>query len=160
MWDVSLLHRCQPRFYRQIKQHRVLNTYRLSKEYRKFWHDLDQLTTGLKDLLSITDFYILRRALQYNIIKKTTVKIVRTHEQKLKNLTRNTVIPFTSDDTVNNLSTCHLTTEQLDILKFGLTHSICPPKVRTSDVFTCFELINHTVAQNLQATNQAGKLIA
>ena len=38
--------------------------------------DLDQLTAGLKHVLSSIDFYILRRALQYNI-KKTTVKILQ-----------------------------------------------------------------------------------
>ena len=53
-----------------------------------------------------------------------------------------------------------LTSEQLYILKFGLTHSIHPPRINESDVFTCFELINHTMAKKLRDTKQAGKLVA
>ena len=58
------------------------------------------------------------------------------------------------------MSSHSLTSEQLNILKFGLTHSIRPPKINESDVFTCFELINHTMAKKLRDTKQAGKLVA
>ena len=56
------------------------------------------------------------------------------------------------------LSSLSLTSEQLNILKFGLSHSIRLPKIYESDVFTCFELINHTMAKNLRDTKQARKL--
>ena len=45
-------------------------------------------------------------------------------------------------------------------LKFGLTHSIRPPQINESDIFTCFELINHTMARKLKDTKQAVKLVA
>ena len=75
-------------------------------------------------------------------------------------LTRNTALPFTSDETITNISSHNLTLEQLDILKFGLKHSIRPPRINASDVFTCFELINNTMAKNLKDTKQAGKLVS
>ena len=52
---------------------------------------------------------------------KTTV---RAHEKKLKELTRNIVLPFTPAETVVNLSTTRLSDAELEILKDGLKHSI------------------------------------
>ena len=49
---------------------------------------------------------------------------VKTREKKLKNLTKNSVLPFTSTDTVLNLSSVKLTEEELGILKYGLKHPI------------------------------------
>ena len=87
-------------------------------------------------------------------------QIIKTHQKKFKNISSNTALPFTSDETITNISSHNLTLEQLDILKFGLTHSIRPPRINASDVFTCFELINHTMAKNLKDTKQAGKLVS
>ena len=70
-----------------------------------------------------------------------------THHKKLKNLTR-------------SKSSHSLTSEQLNILKFGLTHSTRPPKINESVVFACFELINHTMGKKLRNTKQAGKRVA
>ena len=130
-----------------------------SKEHRKLIHLRDQLGTCVQGILNSVDFYILNRTLLPNVTKATT-HFVKTHHKKLTNLTRNKSIPFTSNETVTNLSSHSLTSEQLNILKFGLTHSICPPKINESDVFTCFELINHTMAKKLRDTKQAGKLVA
>ena len=51
-----------------------------------------------------------------------------------------------------------LTAEQLDALKFGLTHSICPPSIiiNKTDIFTCYELISQRMIRNLKDT---GKLV-
>ena len=51
---------------------------------------------------------------------------VRTHEKKLKELTRNVVLPFTSVEIVLNLSATRLSDAELEILKDGLKHSIEP----------------------------------
>ena len=75
-------------------------------------------------------------------------------------LTRNVVLPFDSKETVTNLSFCRLTSDQLDILKFGLTHSICPPRINKSDVFVCFELINDIMVKKLQERTQNPKLVS
>jgi len=129
-----------------------------SKELRKLIRVREQLTARVQDILNRVDFYILNRTLHHNVTKATT-HFVKTHHKKLKNLTRSKSIPFTSDETVTNLSSHSLAPEQLNILKFGLTHSIHPPKINESDVFTCFELINPTMAKKLKDTKQAGKLV-
>ena len=120
-----------------------------SKEHRKLIHVRVQLTTRVQGILKSVDFYILKRTLQHNVTK-ATAQFVETHHKKLKNLTRNKSIPFTSNETVTNLFSHSLTSEQLNILKFGLTHSIRPPQIKESDVFTCFELINHTTTKKLK----------
>ena len=61
---------------------------------------------------------------------------------------------------VTNLSSCRFTCDQLDILKFGLTHSICPPRINKSDVFVCFELIHDTMVKKLQDRTQNPKLVS
>ena len=130
-----------------------------SKEHRNLIRAREQLAARVQGILNSVDFYILNRTLHHNVTKATT-HFVKTHHKKRKILTRNKSIPFTSNETVTNLSSHSLTPEQLNILKFGLTHSIRPPKINESDVFTCFELINHTMAKKLKDTKQTGKLVA
>ncbi|XP_068707422.1 uncharacterized protein [Montipora foliosa] len=126
---------------------------------RKPIHVRDQLATRVQGILNSVDFYILNRTLHHNGTK-TTTHFVKAHHKKLTNLTRNKSISFTSNETVTNLSSHSLTSEQLNVLKFGLTHSIRPPKINESDVFTCFELINNTMAKKLRDTEEAGKRVA
>ena len=91
---------------------------------------------------------------------KAAYKFIRTdHKKKLKNLTRNSVLPFTSSEVVTNLSSFVLTTEQLDALKFGLTHSICPPLINKTNTFTCYELISQRIVRNLKDSKDTGKLV-
>ena len=99
-----------------------------SKELRKLICVRVQLTARVQGILNSVDFYILNRTLHHNVTKATT-HFVKTHHKKLKNLTRNKSIPFTSDETVTNLSSHSLTPEQLNILKFGLTQCIRPVQV-------------------------------
>ena len=66
---------------------------------------------------------------------------------------------FDSKKTVTDLSSCRLTSDQRDILKFGLTHSICPPRIN-SDVFVCFELIHDTMVKKLQDRTQNPILVS
>ena len=80
------------------------------------------------------------------------------HQKKLESLTRNTVLPFTSDETVTNISSVRLTQGQLGILKLGLNHSICPPRINKSDVFSCFKLIHHTMHKKIKDSKMVGKL--
>ena len=70
------------------------------------------------------------------------------------------MLPFDSKEMVTNLSSCRFTCDQLDILKFGLTHSICPPRINKSDVFVCFELIHDTMVKKLQDRTQNPKLVS
>lgn len=50
--------------------------------------------------------------------------------KKQRNLTKNTDLPFTSKETIRNLSSHNLTAEAL---KFGLAYSIYPPTINTTE---------------------------
>ena len=113
-------------------------------------------------LFSSIDFYILQKAINRNV-HQAEAKVIETQTRKLEKLTRNTVLPFTANETVTNISTCCLTSEQRDILKFRLSHSICPPRISKTDVFTCFELIvtSHALWQrNSLIKKHDAKLVA
>lgn len=112
-----------------------------TKEYQRLLLARDRLSTQICDVLSSIDFYNLQKAINRNV-NQSEAKVIETHTRKLEKLTRNAVLPFTANETVTNISSCCLTSEQHDMLKFGLTHSICPPSISKTDVFICFELIN------------------
>ena len=118
-----------------------------------------QLLSNISSILNSVDFYILQSSVDYNV-NKAVIKIVKTHTEKLRKLTRNTVLPFTSSETVTNLWSCNLTSQQLEIMKYGLPHSFCPPRINKSDVFTCFELINGTMIKHHKGRKLKGKVVA
>ena len=70
-------------------------------------------------VLSSTDKYIIQHLIDQNIQKMVKLTI-KTHEKKLKNLTKNSVLLFTSTDTVLNLPSVKLTEEELSSIKYGL----------------------------------------
>ena len=66
-----------------------------------------------KDLAKVSssiDKYILDNAIKKNV-DKCTVKTIKTHEKKLRNLTKNVTLPFTDTETVHNLSNVTLPTD-------------------------------------------------
>ena len=84
------------------------------------------------------DWYIIYRSIDNKVCKKRE-KILRTQEKKLKNLTFNKVIPFASNEVVKNLSSFEFSTEELELLKYGFSHSIQPKQARKTEVFTTFD---------------------
>ena len=101
----------------------------------------------------------MQNALNSNI-KKTTSKVIETHTRKLRDLTRLKTLPFQAEETVTNISSVKLTSEQLDVLKNGLTHLICPSYINRSDVYTCFELIHRSVLSNIIDKGRTGRIKA
>ena len=85
---------------------------------------------------------------------------VLSHEKKLRNLTQNTVLPFTSTDTVFNLSSSKLTDEEMNILRYGLKHSIEPNFINKTDIFSTFDFIHHTVSKDLKDQKDTGEVKA
>ena len=67
-------------------------------------------------------------------------KHLETHEKKMKNLTKNSVLPFTGKDTIRNLSTYTLSQREEDLLKYGLNHGIPPNKVLKNGHFHQFRV--------------------
>ena len=64
------------------------------------------------------------------MLVKKRKKIFTTQEKKLKNLTVNKVIPFACNEVVINLSLFEFSTLELELLKYGLSHSIPPKQLR------------------------------
>ena len=60
------------------------------------------------------------------------------------------MLPFSADDVVTNFSAYSPTDEELDILKFGLSHFIYPPKVNKSDVYVAFEQIHYLASKKIK----------
>ena len=73
--------------------------------------------------------------------------IVLIHEKKFRNLTQNTLLPFTSTDTVLSLSSSKLTDEEMNILRYGLKHSIKPNFINKTDILSTFDLIHRTMSR-------------
>ena len=51
---------------------------------------------------------------------------------------------------VKNLSSKHLINEELDLLKFGLHHSLPPSRVYKTNVFVSFEMMHRFFLKNLK----------
>ena len=122
------------RLLRSALKKRKNGQYKLDKELRK-------ISIEVYGLLSSLDCYIIKALIKKNVngMVKTAV---RTHEKKLKELTRNVVLPFTSAEIVLNLSATRLSDVELEILKDGLKHSIEPLYINKTDVLTTFDFIH------------------
>ena len=84
--------------------------------------ELRKISIEVYGLLSSLDCYIIRALIKKNVncmVKKTA----RAHAKK-KELTRNVVLPFTPAETVLNLSCTRLSDDELEVLQYGLKHSI------------------------------------
>ena len=89
-------------------------------------------------------------------VYKCAVKTIKTHEKKLRNLTKNVTLPFTDTETVHNLSNVNLTTEELELLKYDLKHPIHPPQVNKKDILTTLDFIHCTMTKDLRNEKQSG----
>ena len=103
--------------------------------------------------MSSVDTFILDRAVEKNV-ERSTKTIIKTHQKKITNLTKNIALPFTHNETIHNLSTITLTTEELDVLKYGLKHPIHPLHVNKTDALTTFEFILKTMTKDLKHEKQ------
>ena len=83
--------------------------------------------------MSSVDKFILDRAAEKNV-ERSTISIIKTHQKKIGNLTKNITLAFTHNETTHNLSAIMLTTEELDVLKCDLKHLIHPLHVNETDV--------------------------
>ena len=126
---------------------------------RSLKRSLSTYEKEIQNILSSVDKFILDRAVEKNV-EWSTKTIIKTHQKKIKNLTKNIALPFTHNETIHNLSTITLTTEELDVLKYGLKHPIHPLHVNKTDVLTTFEFILKTMTKDLKHEKQSGELKA
>ena len=107
-------------------------------------------------ILSSIDKYILDNAIKKNAYK-CAVKTIKTHEKKLRNLTKNVTLPFRDTETVHNLSNVTLTTEELELLKYGLKHHLHSIQVNKTHILTTFDFIQGTITKDLRNEKQSGE---
>ena len=68
----------------------------------------------------------------------------------MRNLTQNTVLPFTSTDTVLSLSFSNVTDEKMNILRYGLKHSIEPNFINKTDILSTFDFMHRAMSKVLK----------
>ena len=124
------------------------------KELRSLRKDAVLYEKDLAKVLSSIDKYILDNAIKKNVYK-CAIKTIKTHEKKLRNLTKNVTLPFTDTKTVHNLSNVTVTTE-LELLKYGLKHPIHPLQVKKTDILTTFDFIHRAMTKDLRDEKQSG----
>ena len=108
------------------------------------------IETTINSKLNTIDWLIIKKLLFRNI-RKSEQFIITTHEKKLRNLTKNRSNHFAHEEIVKNLSTKILSLEELDTLKFGLSHSLPPLKLRKTDAFVSFEMIHCFLREDLKS---------
>ena len=84
---------------------------------RSLKRSLSTYEKEIQNILSSEDKFILDRAVEKNV-ERSTKTIIKTHQKKIKNLTKNIALPFAHNETIHNLSTVTLTTEELDFSKY------------------------------------------
>ena len=130
---------------------------RRQREYRKLVFERDKIHKEIKGILTSIELYVVEKAIRRNV-KDEERKTAVIHEKKLKSLTKNEALPFSARDTIHNISSYRLTPDEEEVLKHGLTHSIVPPRIRKSDIFTCFEMIHRSMLGKLIDSRNASKL--
>ena len=109
--------------------------------------------------MSSVDKFILNRAVQKNA-ERSTISTIKTHQKKIRNLTKNIALPFTHNEIIHNLSTRTSTTEELDVLKYALKHPIHLLHVNKTDVLTTLVFILKTITKDIKNGKQSGELKA
>ena len=110
------------------------------KELRSLKRSLSTYEKEIQNILSSVDKFILDKAVEKNV-EWSTINTIKTHQKKIRNLTKNIALPFTHNETIHNLSTLMLTTEELDVLK-------------------TFDFILRTMTKDLKNEKQSGELKA
>ena len=118
-------------------------------ELKKLHKDHAKILQTLPIKLPSVDLYILKKYIRHNV-KKAVNNVISTHEKKLQNLTKNIHIPFTSDETIKNLSSYKVTEEEVEILKYGLKHPIEPKHLLKTDILATFEQIHRSLLRDLK----------
>ena len=105
----------------------------------RLWEEM-LVTVSLDVKGKSVDFYILKRTLHHNVTK-ATAQFIKTHQEKLKNLSRSTSLQQTyssADITWRNSGTskeCMM----ICTIRTGIVNYICSRVLRISELFRCRE---------------------
>ena len=87
--------------------------------------------------------------------------IISTHKKKIKKkFMKNTKRPFTSGETIKNLSRYKLTEEKVEMLKYRLKHPIEPKHLLETVILETFEQIHRFLSLDLKDESKSGELKA
>ena len=101
----------------------------------------------------------MKKCIRHNV-EKAVNNVISIQKKKLKYLTKNIQIPFTSDETIKSLSSYKLTDEEVEILKYGLKHPTEPKHLLKSHFLATFEQIHHSLLHDLKDKRKSGQLKA
>ena len=118
--------------------------WKRTNEKYKLTKDLQEISKDVKSVVKGIEWLVLEKSILTNMKKKRT-SIIRTHEKKLNNLTKNFTLPFTSDEVITNLSNYQLSDRERDLLKYGLSYAIPPKSTNKTDIFTTLEKVSRFV---------------
>ena len=127
------------------------------KELHSLRKDAVVYEKDLTKVLSSIDKYILDNAIKKNVYK-CAVKTIKTHEKKLRNLTKNVTLPFTDTENIRNFSNVTLMTEVLELLKYGLKNPLHPLQVTKTDILTTIDFIHRAMTKDLRDEKQSGEV--
>ena len=102
-------------------------------------------------------WFLLYESIQRNV-KKEESNILKTHQKKLRNLTRNRMLRFEPYDVVTNLSKYQLNVGEMELVKNGLELSIPPKFVKKTDVFCQCDMIVKFMTQELDDNQTSTRL--
>ena len=83
-------------------------------------------------------------------MKKKRTLIIKTHENKLKNFSKNFTLPYNSNEVITNLSNHQLPHKERDFIKYGLSLAIPPRSVTKTDAFATFEKLSRYFCTELK----------
>ena len=113
----------------------------------------------VKAIVSSADWYFLQRSIDTNINKRIS-STKKSHDSKLHALTRNTALPFTASEVIQNISDYNLTKQEEEVLRYGLDFGIPPKSVSKSDIYATFECMNYHLQANLKDGGDASAVQA
>ena len=86
----------------------------INKLKTKLKTNYDNILNDLTLKLTSIDIYILKRYINHNV-QNAVKNVIKTHEKKLRNLTKNMQLPFTSDEAIKIFSRYKLTEAETSI---------------------------------------------
>ena len=86
------------------------------------------------------------------------LKLLRHTRKSIEISPKNVALPFTETETVHNLSDVTLTTEELELLKYGLKHPLQPLQVNETDILTTFDFIHRAMTKDLRDKKQSAEV--
>ena len=137
-FDIPLSNRSD---VRSIKERLLKNDlHKRCREQNNLHIDLEKKIQFIRSRCDGITWFLLYKSIQRNV-KKEESNILKSHQKKLRNLTRNRMLPFEPYDVVTNLSKYQLNADEMDLLKNSLEFSIPPNFLKKTDVFCQFDMI-------------------